>query len=104
MRKLPEKKRANQKKVSCKKCGQAFEIDITWNRPPEYCRECAKQNQSNWKTQEKNKDFHVEVSGSYVRNDDRERTDFIIRQRGSSEHEHFSVGEDSDWEVVKQHD
>ena len=55
-----------------------------------------------WNTQHDDKDTKVQVSGGYARNE--ERTDFLIIDKASGEHQHISVSSSPGSDVVEHHD
>lgn len=55
-----------------------------------------------WNTQDNNDDAKVQVSGDYNKSGS-ERTDFLIIDKTSGDHNHISIGTDANDTVVEHH-
>jgi hypothetical protein len=56
-----------------------------------------------WSTQDNNDDAKVQVSGDYNKSGD-ERTDFLIIDKATGEHNHISIGTGANDGIVEHHD
>jgi chromosome segregation ATPase len=108
---------AKWKTTYCEDCGAEIRYHIEWAHVPKRCKSCKEKHQdainrlrektaeSKWQLQSKNPDAIVNVSSSYSRSrPDLLRTDFIVIDRKNKVKKHFSVGEDTSWELREWHD
>jgi len=112
-----EKEKAKWKIKRCEKCGSEIKYNTDWSSIPKLCKSCnqkrregierikSEAEKSKWSLQSQNPDAIVKVTSEFSKSHPGVlRTDFLVIDRKMGGHKHFSIGEDTNWQLREWHD